>query len=535
MQDMFDNGFSNAMEAFDVQETELNIQFKLDTKSRDTIIKEAQNQIAAIQYQVDDKEAALKAIEDQEQKINDKYDERIKALDAVEKANASIANQQKGQLTLAEALTSRDIAAAARAAQDMRAQQAADALTQQKDAVEQSRQYELSRLTGLDKTDGKLKTRKELEKEIKNLQDQIFEIEENKLEPAQEFIRLRQIQLDKDIEGLTVLGKTRDAWEAIKNQVDLAMIKSAQFVESMQLALNVQKNLIQAYNDQKPSGNDPSIAAVVGATSEPEPTPTSSPTPTSTPEPTPDPTPKPTGNPQPSSTPKPSGTPYPSSTPAPTGTPTPSATPVPTPKATTTPTPAFNPLGGSKVTPTVSVPSVGWNLGVNKPVTNVITTITKPATIAVKAVSTAAVAAAKSVATGVSNVASAIKNVVTKPVSTIKNALGKIFGGFGMSTGGIVPPRYFASGGFARGTDTVPAMLTPGEFIMSKYAVDTHGVDTLRAMNNGKSAGGAVYNNTYTLTVNAKTNANPNEIAQAVMSTIKRVDDRRIKGVSING
>ena len=535
MQDMFDNGFSNAMEAFDVQETELNIQFKLDTKSRDTIIKEAQNQIAAIQYQVDDKEAALKAIEDQEQKINDKYDERIKALDAVEKANASIANQQKGQLTLAEALTSGDIAAAARAAQDMRAQQAADALTQQKDAVEQSRQYELSRVTGLDKTDGKLKTRKELEKEIKNLQDQIFEIEENKLEPAQEFIRLRQIQLDKDIEGLTVLGKTRDAWEAIKNQVDLAMIKSAQFVESMQLALNVQKNLIQAYNDQKPSGNDPSIAAVVGATSEPEPTPTSSPTPTSTPEPTPDPTPKPTGNPQPSSTSKPSGTPYPSSTPAPTGTPTPSATPAPTPKATTTPTPAFNPLGGSKVTPTVSVPSVGWNLGVNKPVTNVITTITKPATIAVKAVSTAAVAAAKSVATGVSNVASAIKNVITKPVATIKGALGKIFGGFGMSTGGIVPPRYFASGGFARGTDTVPAMLTPGEFIMSKYAVDTHGVDTLRAMNNGKSAGGAVYNNTYTLTVNAKTNANPNEIAQVVMSTIKKVDDRRIRGVSING
>ena len=539
MQDMFDNGFSNAMEAFDVQETELNIQFKLDTKSRDTIIKEAQNQIAAIQYQVDDKEAALKAIEDQEQKINDKYDERIKALDAVEKANAAIANQQKGQLTLAEALTSGDIAAAARAAQDMRAQQAADALTQQKDAVEQSRQYELSRATGLDKTDGKLKTRKELEKEIKNLQDQIFEIEENKLEPAQEFIRLRQIQLDKDIEGLTVLGKTRDAWEAIKNQVDLAMIKSAQFVESMQLALNVQKNLIQAYNDQKPSGNDPSVAAVVGATSEPEPTPTSSPTPTSTPEPTPTSSPKPSavpsGTPTPSTTPRATGTPTPSTTPAPTVIPYSTGTPAPTPKPTTTPSSTFNPFGGSPVTPTVSVPSVGWNLGVNKPVTNVITTITKPATIAVKAVSTAAVAAAKSVATGVSNVASAIKNIVTKPVSTIKNALGKIFGGFGMSTGGMVPPRYFASGGFARGTDTVPAMLTPGEFIMSKYAVDTHGVDTLRAMNNGKSAGGAVYNNTYTLTVNAKTNANPNEIAQAVMSTIKRVDDRRIKGVSING
>jgi len=78
-------------------------------------------------------------------------------------------------------------------------------------------------------------------------------------------------------------------------------------------------------------------------------------------------------------------------------------------------------------------------------------------------------------------------------------------------------------------------MLTPGEFIMSKYAVDTHGIDTLRAMNNGKNPGGAVYNNTYTLTVNAKTDANPNEIAQAVMSTIRQTEDRRIRGIGISG
>jgi len=43
------------------------------------------------------------------------------------------------------------------------------------------------------------------------------------------------------------------------------------------------------------------------------------------------------------------------------------------------------------------------------------------------------------------------------------------------------------------------------------------------------------YNNTYALTVNARTDASPNDIAQAVMSTIKQVDDRRIRGVSFNG
>ena len=99
--------------------------------------------------------------------------------------------------------------------------------------------------------------------------------------------------------------------------------------------------------------------------------------------------------------------------------------------------------------------------------------------------------------------------------------------------GGLI--QRFAMGGFARGTDTVPAMLTPGEFIMSKYAVDSYGLDTMRKINNGELSSGSVYNNTYTLTVNAKTDANPDEIAQAVMATIKRVDDRRIRGVAIGG
>ena len=102
------------------------------------------------------------------------------------------------------------------------------------------------------------------------------------------------------------------------------------------------------------------------------------------------------------------------------------------------------------------------------------------------------------------------------------------------SRGGLINPMRFASGGYARGTDTVPAMLTPGEFIMSKYAVQAHGIDTMKAINNGQSTGGAVYNNTYALTVNANTDASPNEIAQAVMSTIRQVDDRRIRGVSLN-
>ena len=469
MQGLFDKGFSNAMQAFDVQETALNIQFKIDTKSKDTVIKEAQNEIAAIQYLVDDKEAALKGIEDQEQKINDKYDERIKALDEVEKANASISNQQKGQLTLAEALTSGDIAAAARAAQDMRAQAAADAVTKQKDAIEKSREYELSRVTQGGKT------RLQLEKEIKDLQDKIFKIEEEKLEPAQEFIRLRQIQLDKDIEGLTVLGKTKDAWEAIKNQVDLALIKSAAFVDSMKLALETQAKLIAAYQAQP--GNTSSNSGTT-ATQGPGPF-------------------------------------------------------VPDPKASTEENKKAEDINKAALEKAAdyapAIAAAAFHPSANAAMENGIIGALSIAS----QIKAAAIAAAEAIS--VQNQASNLSRFKAKEAADLAaeqaaiNAKGRV----GRMNGGIIP-KMFSLGGFAKGTDTVPAMLTPGEFIMSKYAVDTYGVDTMRKINNGESVGGAVYNNTYTLTVNAKTNANPNEIAQAVMSTIKQVDDRRIRGVSLN-
>ena len=60
-------------------------------------------------------------------------------------------------------------------------------------------------------------------------------------------------------------------------------------------------------------------------------------------------------------------------------------------------------------------------------------------------------------------------------------------GGGAWATGGLIP-QYRAFGGtiFAmrpKGSDTVPAMLTPGEFVLRKKAVDTLGVPFLRALN----------------------------------------------------
>ena len=65
-------------------------------------------------------------------------------------------------------------------------------------------------------------------------------------------------------------------------------------------------------------------------------------------------------------------------------------------------------------------------------------------------------------------------------------------------TGGLVTPtgiQKFAGGGSVLGgVDTVPAMLQPGEFVLSKNAVQNMGVESAKAINQGKNAGGITVN-----------------------------------------
>jgi hypothetical protein len=137
-------------------------------------------------------------------------------------------------------------------------------------------------------------------------------------------------------------------------------------------------------------------------------------------------------------------------------------------------------------------------------------------------------------------------------------------GRFGLqfeAKGGLINPMKFAMGGFAKGTDTVPAMLTPGEFVMNKKATNAFGPQ-LAAMNSSRypsmmakglaaptyqnslnkinapskvsnstsvnNNSSAVYN--YSVGINiGGSNANPQDIARAVMTQIKNVDSQRIR------
>jgi hypothetical protein len=97
------------------------------------------------------------------------------------------------------------------------------------------------------------------------------------------------------------------------------------------------------------------------------------------------------------------------------------------------------------------------------------------------------------------------------------------------ASGGMVMPRHLAAGGLARGTDIVPAMLTPGEFVVSKYGVQNYGVDNLKAINNGTAGANSVYNG-YNINVNVKSNSNPDQIANAVMTQIRQINAQQVRG-----
>ncbi len=94
----------------------------------------------------------------------------------------------------------------------------------------------------------------------------------------------------------------------------------------------------------------------------------------------------------------------------------------------------------------------------------------------------------------------------------------------------IIPSKikYYSVGDLAKGTDVVPAMLTPGEFVVTQPAVKNFGVDNLRAINSGTYGGDSVYN--YSVNVNvSNTGANANDIARTVMTQIKQIDAQRLR------
>ena len=138
-------------------------------------------------------------------------------------------------------------------------------------------------------------------------------------------------------------------------------------------------------------------------------------------------------------------------------------------------------------------------------------------------------------------------------IDPFTGAQKRMFGGpiLSKGKGGMGAVKSMAFGGRAMGSDSVPAMLTPGEFVMNKAASKAYG-PLLERINESKypgmlSGGGmtqipvtnistsmndnstAVYNYNLGFSINGA-NGSAKDIANAVMREIKNVDSQRIRG-----
>jgi TP901 family phage tail tape measure protein len=435
---LFDPGFDAAMKLFDIQEKLIRQKRKGELDSQQLIIDNSNKQIKlarniqdANNYQIARYEDGLKSITDQAEAITEKYDKQFAALDKISKINEVISRQERSRISLAEALSQGDIYAAARAAQELRAQNAQDAIDQQRSGMEAARDAQIGALTanGL--------TRDQLEEKVKLLKEQNYRIDQDTIAPLQEQARLAQVKVDlinEEIKAVTevfrVANMTKSEWEEQKLRIEGAEAATGKYTNALNTSLGVVQGIKTTYEEILKIMQDMSKMTFTPFVD--------------------------------------SGPPVATSTKV-------DNKPTPTPKPTLKPTVVTSKPSGviNSQFPTVTYSNIYGS--------------------------------------GSSNY------IPQKYLTPTKKKY----------MGGMISK--FASGGFAVGTDTVPAMLTPGEFIVSKYGVDKFGVDNLRAINKGENPGSSsVYN--YNLSVNVKSDANPNEIARTVMMQIKQIDSQRIKG-----
>jgi len=143
--------------------------------------------------------------------INKKYDKQEKALEKISSLNQEIAEQERGRLNLADALTSGDISAAARAAQEMRATDAANAIQISSNALQTAKESEISALTAGGFTRAQIEEkiynleqkRLPIIAEITALQDKNYNYQVNELQPLRDALDARIKNIDT----------ARTAWE----------------------------------------------------------------------------------------------------------------------------------------------------------------------------------------------------------------------------------------------------------------------------------------------------------------------------------
>jgi hypothetical protein len=503
--EIFDEAMGNANEMFDKVQAGIELQYRSQIKSGEDAVEKAQGVVEGIQKEIDDIQVkidnkqreveikitreiekfqtqidnlqadikkkfdtplqklsdegdilsnTLSLIDRQESEINKKYDAQAAALTKISEINSEIASQQKQQLGLADALSRGDIAAAAAAAQEMRASAATNAQGRQSGILESARSAELAGVSVNGMTRAQIEERQfqisqqsfALQQQRKVVEQQIADIEANQIAP----LNVKRVAAEKAI---------RDFEDEIYDIQQKRLIPAQAAVTSAEALLKATQDKLKADLDiieqDKQAWADAKILRDLDFLDQEE-----------------------------------SAKKY-------------------------------------------------------------------------KGILTESQNIAKGIIAKLAEKVTTIHTIDTRYTSS-GNTTGtqkKMYGGkiMAMNYGGMVP-KYMAEGG-AVGSDTVPAMLTPGEFVMNKAATKRFG-PMLENINNSKypsmlegltpatyanvnsSTVTPVFNNSFKNVSNnsstmynynvgisvSESNASSGDIARAVMSQIKYIDSQRIRG-----
>jgi len=238
----FSEVYSKVMDVFNAQEAVLKANNESATAVNKKLIKSLEKQIEAYTRRADELQRDLDKIAEKEDEINKAYDEKTKALEKVKKLNQDIINQQKSQLSIADALSRGDVSAAAEAMQDARAQNAAAQGDATGNALDAARQAQLDALT----ENGK--TRKQIEDEIKRIKKDIADIEFGALQAARDAVEAAEEALEAAVENVRVQGQSRTEWENINTNIEASKANAALYENEVLKALESAKGLVQEWS-----------------------------------------------------------------------------------------------------------------------------------------------------------------------------------------------------------------------------------------------------------------------------------------------
>jgi TP901 family phage tail tape measure protein len=222
----------------------------------------------------------LEIIRKQEDGINKQYDAQIDALEKISSLNQELATQEKSRLTIADALTSGDISAAAFAIQEARAASAAARIEQQQKSMEASRTAALTGLTAGGMTKDQIEARTyqigqqtfALEQQKKVLQDQITVIQDKNYAIEQQIYGIKQASLipnqkivdstsktlkdyndytDKIVSSVTYLGQTAEKWEDNRIKIEAANAQLEFTKKNVQAAKTAAEGILAAWSQIK--------------------------------------------------------------------------------------------------------------------------------------------------------------------------------------------------------------------------------------------------------------------------------------------